>query len=340
MPYITSNRGNEMNKCKPIFKSVLSAIALSIFVVGNSYAAKVYENEDTELQVNVTLGGTYQSEKDSEGEARTELSGNTSYNQVEFLGIKKVGEYEIFGEIEIDFDPFEDSSATKTDDTKIGVKGPFGRIRGGQFDNYFEDKIAEALDTGSKYSLSEPKSGMDEDHLQYTKKFGDLELNIDLTIQGDRESETIDDSAETGKTVSIAYKISDNLKLYAGIDDVDETNGDKGTAFSHDKTTGFALAYKTGELEFKFRHAEQEELDGNDIDYTGAGVFYDAGKSEYNFAFQEVDDSDSAVDSRTELAFNWAYSLFPNVKTDVDLIVRDKENDEGDGVAFSIRYKF
>ena len=314
-----------------------SAILLAVSSLAMAAQADVLSaGKDTKFEVNVDVAAYYQTVKGATSAANTKDFLGKGLNQVEIKASHKVSdEISVFGEIEIDYDPIGDDGAITTDDMRIGVASKsFGRISAGQFDNFFEDTVLEALiiNRGDSASVADLKAGAEKGRtIQYTHKLGDLSFAVDYTL-GRNAAKT---DMSPGTAVTVAYKMGD-LTLAAGqskFGDYDKA----GAAQTTDSTTGVTLSYGIGATKLAGLYAVSETNAGAETKHTGAAVTTSIGNFGAGLAYQVVDTNGT---KRNEMGLTFGYKPFKGMEVFLDLNKLDKANGQGDTMEVGAKYSF
>jgi hypothetical protein len=144
-----------------MFKKSLILLAISTLAMGTR-AAEFNVGKDTKFEINVDVGAFYTAIDGGDSADEKDFKG-ASINQVEIKAAHQVtADISVFGEIEVDYDPITDNGKIETDDMRIGVASKsLGRLSAGQFDNFFEDNVLEALiiNRGDKAAVTELAAG-------------------------------------------------------------------------------------------------------------------------------------------------------------------------------------
>jgi predicted porin len=324
-----------------MFKKSVMAAAVAAVVSAPAMAAEWKINEDTKMAVNVDLAAYYLEETTSSGTSEGEFDGY-GLNQIEIKGSHKINDdVTVFGEIELDFDPIDDNSTAQTDDTKFGIKSKsFGTITVGQFDSYYEDKIAEAIIVkhGENAETTEMDSNsLDSRRIQYMNSVGDLTFAVDLSYAGDSNNAALADNTDTDIDLSAAalYKMG-NLTLGAGF--VNPAKYDNDGASTKGDGYGVVAHYKMDKTKLNFLYGQSSTSSNVDTDYMGASLVHKMGNAELSFGIQEVD-ADNAV-SRTEMMAGIQYELYDDMHIWLDVAKLDKANDQGDVIEAGLKYSF
>lgn len=317
-----------------MFKQTALMLAVAA-TVGAAHAETFKINDKTQFEVNVDVGAYYVSEKNGDGKSEAQIAGK-GMNQVEIKAEHKMTDgVKVFGEIEIDYDPVKDNDGVKTDDVKIGLSGGFGKIMAGQFDSFAEDNVFETLGVGhGEYAyVSEPKSGNDGRHLQYSNSFGNLKLGLDLTHKSDASDAT---QAKTGMALGLTYKM-DALTLGFAYDKITGFDTD-GKAASAKATTGFSAKYKMGDATLLGLVAQTTPVvAGDKTKYAGMGVSYDMGPVNLGFAYQQVK---TGSEKTNETSIGVSYEVYKNMNLYADMLKTGATKGEGDALEIGIAYSF
>jgi predicted porin len=320
-----------------MFKKSVMAAAVAAVVSAPAMAAEWKINEDTKFAVNVDLFGYFEMTDKLSAADTTVLEGEGS--EVEFKGSHKINDdVKVFGEIEIVFDGFESSAAAETnvdtDDIKFGFDHKnFGKITIGQFDPYFEDKIAEGLDFnfGESSTLSEPATDDPYGHIQYAKKIGDVTFAVDLNFADDASN----DDNDWGKAVTVQYKMG-AVDLAVGYNDLNKYSN-TGSANSTDTTAGAVLNYKVSDsTKLTAMYTTSDSTSNVTTDIMGAGLKQKMGDLELRFAIQDVDNSTTSV---TQWFAGAQYELYKDFRLFVDYTDFDNASTQS-VMAAGVHYSF
>jgi predicted porin len=332
-----------------MFKKTVMAAAIAAVASAPAMAAEWKMNDgDTKFAVNAELGiyivdgYVYKSgdNKIKGDRTRDTILTGVGMNQLEFKGSHQINDdVKVFGEIEIDFNPAEDNGELATDDFKLGISSKnMGQIMFGQFDSYYEDKVAETLDIqfGENFIVSEPESGEDAQHFQFKKSVGDLTFAIDgvysssATSNGGASNDT-----DLGTAFTAVYKAG-SITLAAGFENIAKYDDD-GAAADYDKSSGVGLTYKMGDTKLHALYAQDEETDGTKQKYSGVGVELGMGNLDLAAAYQKVDkDGD---DKRNEWYAGMQYEMYKDMHVYLET-ARFDDTKKGDGYEMGLKYEF
>lgn len=292
---------------------------------------------EPKVSVHADLGAYYFSEKNSSGNDTSNLSGN-GVNQLEVKVKHLLDEgVELYGEIEVDFDPIQNNDTVQTDDVKLGLKGNFGNFVVGQFDSRFEDKIAEALDraNGEYGKVSELASDNDGRHIQISNQFGSASIYMDLTYAGDSTEEDQD----IGASFTFLYPF-ENGEFIFGLAQINEYADDDGSANSNKDAAGIVFEYEISEAtDFALAYSNSESTTGLKTRHAGLAITQELSDDvQVSLVYQDVK-VDGSEDTN-EYSFNLSYEPYKNLTVYADFLSLGATNDAGDAMETGIRYKF
>ena len=315
-------------------------LAMSAALAAPAFAAEFQVNKDTKFQVNVEVGAYQESIKDKDGNSLKNFTGK-GINQIEIKADHVVNsDITVFGEIEVDYDPFGDNGALATDDTRLGINSKsMGRFSIGQFDSYFEDNVIEAFNFahGEHGNLTEAASGNDGRRVQWLKPLGAVTFGVDLSLASSADRK----ATSNALGLTVVYKAGP-LTLAAGHTQINKYGSDlakdDGKLATADTTTAGTVSYKLGDVTLVGLVAKQDNLNASTVDIMGAGVKYKMGAFDFGVAAQTYELSGAA--KRTETVFAIGYTPFKNMVVYMDMKKLDKAKKEGDVTEFGMKYAF
>lgn len=319
-----------------MLKTTTTAALVATLFAGASQAATFQTSDNTKFNVNVDVGAYYLSKKNADGKAETQIAGK-GINQIQIKGESKLADgVKVFGQVELDFDPVKNNDTAKTDDIKLGVEGSFGKLTVGQWDSFAEDNVFETLGVGHGETgfVTEPASGNDGRHVQYSNKFGNLAFGIDLT-----HSASSADGTKTGMgtALGVTYKL-DQLTLGLATDTIAKYVDDTGAESKDKSTTGVSAKYKMGNATLLAMVATTKPVTGTDkTKYSGVGVTYDMGAINFGLAYQRVKTGST---SRNETSAGVSYEAYKNMTVYLDMANLGQAKSKGNTVEMGVAYKF
>jgi predicted porin len=300
-----------------MFKKTVMAAAIAAVASAPAMAAEWKMNDDTKFAVNIDVGMYY---LDSQG-SDSEFKGD-GVNQVEIKGQHKIDDtITVFGEIEFEYDPSEGESAVLTDDMKVGIKhANLGTFTFGQFDSYYEDKIAEALQAehGDTGKLEESDVIDDDNRLAWYKSFGDTTFAVDLSFDQS-------DAVSTERSFVLRHKMGDvTFSAGAGKEKNERENMGANVAYKMSDDTKFVLSYVVDETSA-----------GAETSYAGFLVTHQFGATDVFVAMQNVDDDGT---ENTEWGVGVGHEIAKDLLVYADYIDRTSQDEQD--LEIGIRYEF
>ena len=216
----------------------------------------------------------------------------------------------VFGQVEVDFDPVVDNAAAASDDMKIGVASKlYGTVTLGQFDTYMEDNIAEALGywvhAKADAGVVEPTVNNDGRQIEYKHKFGDFVGALTFN-QSNEGSAT---GAQSNGNAWVLGYAANGLKLFVGQSNIPKFKSDTFAANSVKGSTGASIYYTFGDTTVSAMAIRNETswTTTKYTDYSGLGVSHVMGPWDFGLAYQAVN-TDSNLDTGTN-ASQWALGV-------------------------------
>jgi predicted porin len=318
------------------------------------------QGAEFEVNDNVTIGvyGAFEpilvSEKDEDGESRSDFGDNGSI--IGFSGEHRLENgLTVFGEAEFEFlvDNSEDDFVL--DAGFIGVEGAFGRVQLGNFDGVYEDLIIDATEVAELAEITD-EAVMSEDNqfAYYSPDFGGFSYRAQVRYLGDGDADAFagQDSAEAGFALAGGYT-ADNWGVYAGYDDrgsevVDQYDADgnvTGQDFAENGTFGLAGIYGIGPVELAAKYAVEDLEDndprGDNVTYAAFRSTFTYGRGDVYAAVQEVmNDDNSQIEDRTEFTVGVSHGLAESLSLWAEAGFFDNENDAGDVFGIGAIYEF
>ena len=361
-------------------KTLLATAIAGAMAASGAQAATVYNQDGTKLDVygNIQIAGY--SVKGGNGEYDTQLTDNgTTFG----FAAEHVIYDGLTGYMKLEIDDINaDEMATGPrqpggDTAYVGMKGNFGDVKLGSYDDLFDDWIQDPVTNNEGFDVSDSTSyaglggAIQTDQLTYVSpSFSGLEMAIGTQFKGDAEAENLsgDNNASifggakyTAGNFSIAA-MYDNLDNYevrpAGVDGDGNPVMPAGQDFG--ERYGITGQYTMDSLRVALK-LERFESDLGDVDSTnfyGLGARYGYGQGDIYGAYQYVDVgaedfSDTLADSAdgdfpnenndetyNQIIVGATYNISDAMYTWAEAAFYDKENDEDDGVGVGVTYMF
>jgi predicted porin len=261
-----------------------------------------------------------------------------------------------FGQLELEFSSDEGGSGNgafdEQDSAFAGIKGDFGKVQAGNFDNVYEDLIIDATEVAEDAEITDEAVASEDNMIAYySPSFGGFSFRTQVRIQGEDELDGVNDpDNEVGFAIAGGYT-GKNFGVYAGYDDngaevrdaFDSSGNDTGNEEVADgETYGAAGVASFDPIEVAVKYSVQ---DNEDNDPVGDETEFIAGRGTFNYgpgdiyaAVQEV--SPDATDNRTEFTVGADYKIFSNLKVWSEAGFFDREEEAGDNVMVGAIYNF
>ncbi|WP_136253149.1 porin [Onishia niordana] len=361
-----------------------TAIAGAMVVSASASAATVYNQDGTKLDIYGNIQIAYKNVNDAAGDSQDAIADNgTTFGFAAEHAIAS----DLTGYLKLEFDDIKaDEMATDIDnddagDTAyVGLKGSFGDVRLGSYDQLIDDWIQDPVTNNEYFDVSDSTSahgsGADQqtDKVTYTSpSFGGLQFALGTQYKGD------DDSADSGVdsgdsnasffggakytagafSLAAVYDNLDNVNYVDPNGDVDSIGDQYGiTAQYTMNATRFAL--KVERFESDADDGQPQNANGNfkeDTNFYGVSVRHGYGMGDVYGAYQYVDvggsDFSDTIDeaasgdypndsgeSYNEVIVGATYNISSAMYTWAEVAMLDRTNDQGDGFATGITYLF
>ncbi|MDI4637939.1 MULTISPECIES: porin [Halomonadaceae] len=329
-----------------------TAIAGAMVVSASASAATVYNQDGTKLDIYGNIQMVYASVKDANGDSRDQIGDNgTTFGFAAEHAITS----DVTGYLKLEFDDIQaDEMKTDIDDDEsgdqayVGVKGSFGDVRLGSYDQLIDDWIQDPITNNEYFDVSDSTteggvgSARETDKVTYTSpSFGGLQFAVGSQYKGDAEDENLSDSGEASFFGGAKYTVG-AFSLAAVYDNLDTFDVTTTPETDFGDQYGVTAQYTVGSLRLsaKYEQFEDGSAAEDDIDFAALGARYGYGMGDVYGAVQEVSYDASNVDDRTEVVVGGTYNISSAMYTYIEVASDDRENDEGDGVATGITYLF
>lgn len=221
-----------------------------------------------------------------------------------------------FAVAEFEHDANESDDSIKEDVAFAGLRGDFGEVRAGSFDNIYTEAIYDLIDPFETASLGEETVTEEDNQIAYySPNFDGFSFELMARVKGDKESETGDNDQGVAGVVKYA---ADTWAIHAGFDDrgSNAVEGPNGDITTQDPVYGVGgLVSLTDDIGLGARYSVQENLEGSsegdETAFYGASLSYDYGRGTVYGAVQEVDPDQG--DSDTQFAAGVNYSIVDNL---------------------------
>ncbi|GED21294.1 porin [Halomonas halmophila] len=364
-------------------KTLLATAIAGAMVASGAQAATVYNQDGTKLDVYGNIQLAVYSTTKANGESDSQLTDNgTTFG----FAAEHVIYDGLTGYMKLEFDDINaDEMATGPrqdggDTAYIGLKGNFGDVKLGSYDDLFDDWIQDPVTNNEGFDVSDSTSyaglggAIQTDQLTYVSpSFSGLELAIGTQFKGDGEGITSDN--DPGQFVGGENLSGDsNASVFGG---AKYTAGNFSVAAMYDNLDNYEVrtqdAINAGQ-EFGDRYGitgqytmdslrvalklERFESDVDGVDSTnfyGLGARYGYGQGDIYGAYQYVDvgaedftnelgeslqDEQERDETYNQIIVGATYNISDAMYTWAEAAFYDKENDEDDGVGVGVTYMF
>ena len=341
---------------------LLTPIALLV-VAGPVHAVDFEVGEGTLLSIYGTLEPKVINETDSDGDDSLELDDEDS--TLGFRAEHRLNdELTAFGQIEVEFSTDDPAGAgggafDEQDSAFLGLKGGFGKVKVGNFDNVYEELIIDATEVAEDAEISDEGVASEDNMIAYySPDFGGFSFRAQTRVIGENDDDAPDQNPdnEVGFAIAGGYT-ADAWGVYAGYDDrgaeaVDQfdNNGDRiensaGNAITtsaDEGTFGVAAIGRIANVELAGKFAQQDLEDndprGDDITFSAVRGTVGLGRTELYGAVQTVDEDNGA--DRDELTLGVKYPIWDNLLIWAEAGEFDRTNDAGDNAMVGAIFSF
>jgi len=355
-------------------KTLLATAISTAMVASGAQAATVYNQDGTKLDIYGNIQIAYKSVETLQADGSVESEDEIFDNGTTFgFAAEHVINPGLTGYLKLEFDDIEADemkSANDADDSGdqayVGLKGTFGDVRVGSYDQLIDDWIQDPVGNNEYFDPSDSTSEIgyggirETDKVTYTSPtLSGFQFALGTQYKGEAESENIDDSGTASAFGGLKYTagafsvaaVYDNLEnfQYVDVNDDVESIGDQ---------YGVTLQYTWNTLRVaaKYERFEGDSTDFEDADFYALGARYGYGMGDIYGSYQYVDiggegisnidsnnrpnDPDNDEDNRNEIILGATYNLSDAMYTWVEAAWYDKDEDEDDGVGVGVTYMF
>lgn len=348
-----------------------TAIAGAAFASG-AQAATVYNEDGTKLDLYGNIQIAYTSINDVNGDAQDQIGDNgTTFGFAAEHTITR----DLTGYLKLEIDDISaDEMATydrseQTGDTAfVGLKGNFGDVRLGSYDQLIDDWIQDPVTSNERFDLSDSTTahgnGGDQqtDKVTYTSpSFSGMQFAVGTQYKGDVDSADsgVDQGSSNASFFGGAKYTAGAFSIAAVYDNLDNTvfvdgNGDVDSVGDQYGITA-QYTIDTLRLAAKVERFDSDISDGDSTNFYGVGARYGYGNGDIYGAYQYIDvgagtflseldeqlqgDQDRN-ETYNEVILGATYNISDAMYTWVEGALRDRENDEDDGVGVGVTYLF
>ncbi|MWJ27694.1 porin [Halomonas sp. ZH2S] len=359
-----------------------------------AHAATVYNEDGTKLDIygNIQIayyntdGGVVVDEDTNEERVVGSLDGIADNGTTFGFAAEHMITRDLTGYLKLEIDDFDasnmatfDRSGQTGDTAYVGLKGNFGDVRLGSYDQLIDDWVQDPITNNEGFDISDSTvahgAGGDqqEDKVTYTSPaLNGLQFAVGTQYRGDSESSDPADFADNGPSF---YEDSGNAAFFGGakytagafsiaavydnLDNIQFVDGN-GSIDSVGDAYGMTAQYtiNTLRLSAKVERFDSEADDALDTNFYALGARYGYGNGDIYGAYQYVDvdaasfrrglsdaidpdqEFDTGDDNRNEVILGATYNISDAMYTWAELAWYDKPEDEDDGVGVGVTYLF
>ncbi|MCS4504854.1 Major outer membrane protein [wastewater metagenome] len=333
-------------------KKAISALAVAAALGASSaHAADFRVNDDTLFSVYGSIEFIYYSQEQAtdggDTESRSEFADNGS--TIGFAG-EHTWDNGLTGYFKAEFEHNADEEKgaggiNDGDKAYIGVKGNFGNVRAGSWDNIYNDAIQDPVDPFEAFSPSMSDISGEGDTIAYfSPKMGGFSFQVASQIRGDGDTPTSKQplTDESAFQVVGMYEVN-TLTFAVGYDDrgIVSQTGAAGGDPAEDGVFGASVTWDLAPLTLAARAEQQgETVEDDEVGYYSLNAAYDYGMGTLTATVTEVDPDADDEDSRTEFNLLGTYNVGSNMYVYAEAGWYDKENDEDDAMGVGVVYEF
>lgn len=296
-----------------------SALVIAAGLAPAAHAADIEISNDTTVSVFGAVEVGYQDETRIENADPDSSSTESDSDLLDKGSVMGFGAEHTFGNgytayvgAEYVYDVLGDSSGFDRDESYAGVRGDFGDIRIGSYDNNFIEAVYDYIDPFEEASLAEEGATPAQDTIAYySPSYGGFSYELQTRVKGDRDPVDGSDGGEYA-LIGVARYTAERWEVTAGFDDRGtEFVDNNGEPEAQDPVFGLAGAFQiTDRLGISGRIAQEGDASdaGNDTGYYGAALEYDYGRGTVYGALQEVDPEEGDGQTQGAVGANYMFA--------------------------------
>ncbi|WP_110643801.1 porin [Salinicola sp. CPA57] len=343
-----------------------TAIAGALGASAAAQAATVYNQDGTQLDIYGNIQIAYKNVKNERGNFEDEVFDNGS--TIGFSG-QHIINPGLTGYFKAEFEHQADEEKSNGgindgDQAYLGLKGNFGDARLGSWDPLMDDWIADPISNNEYFDVSDSSGaaldpfngdesiyGTDDregDKFQYMSPvWAGLQFAVGSQYKGDAEEENIRNDSNASFYTGLKYAVG-AFSIAGVYDDLDNYDGQyaNGETYESGDQYGITAQYTIDALRLaaKAERFDSEQGDA-DADFYALGARYGYGFGDVYGAYQYIKTDDGSEylngdDTANEIVGGVTYNISPAMYTFIEGALRDRNEDEGDGVAVGAVYSF
>ncbi|TLF45088.1 porin [Halomonas urmiana] len=354
-------------------KTLLATAIAGALAASGAQAATVYNQDGTKLDIYGNIQIAYYNTDNADGESQDGIADNgTTFG----FAAEHVIYDGLTGYLKLEFDDIKaDEMKTANDATDsgdqayVGLKGNFGDVRLGSYDQLIDDWIQDPITNNEGFDVSDSTgahgggANQETDKVTYTSpSFGGLQFAVGTQYKGDFDS--ADSEADKGgsnasffggaKYTAGAFSIA---AVYDNLDNVLYEDADTSEVDSVGNQYGVTAQYTVDTLRVaaKVERFDSDIEDGDDTNFYGVSARYGYGMGDVYAAYQYVDvgagtflseldetlqDEQDRDETYNEVILGANYNISDAMYVWSEYAMYDRANDEGDGVGVGVTYLF
>ncbi|CAM3605467.1 porin [Halomonas lysinitropha] len=359
-------------------KTLLATAIAGALAASGAQAATVYNEDGTKLDIYGNIQIAYYNTDSAVFDNEGTLTGTDSADQIADNGTtfgfaaEHVISDGLSGYLKLELDDIKaDEMATANDandsgDTAyVGLKGNFGDVRLGSYDQLIDDWIQDPITNNEGFDVSDSTTAHGDGGNQQTDKvtytspsFSGMQFAVGTQYKGDSESENLEDSGNasffggakyTAGAFSIAavYDNLDNVQYIDGNGDVDSVGDQYGVTAQY--------TVDTLRVSAKVERFDSDISGSDSTNFYGLGARYGYGNGDIYAAYQYIDvgagtflseldeiiqDEQDRDETYNEVILGANYSISDAMYVWSEVAWYDREGDDGDGVGVGVTYLF
>ncbi|MDH4572371.1 porin [Salinicola acroporae] len=351
-----------------------TAIAGALGASAAAQAATVYNQDGTQLDIYGNIQIAYSNVNDENGDGRDQVEDNGS--TIGFSG-QHIINPGLTGYFKAEFEHNADEEKAngginRGDQAYLGLKGNFGDARLGSWDPLIDDWVQDPISNNEYFDVSDSSgaalspiadnviygtSDREGDKFQYMSPvWAGFQFAVGTQYKGDAEeladNYNQDSNASFYGGVKYAVGAFSIAAVYDDLDNYDgRYDGQDGAYYESGDQYGVTAQYTidTLRLAAKVERFDSEQGDA-DANFYALGARYgyalsDSFAGDIYGAYQYIDVDDGSTflngdDSANEIVGGVTYNISPAMYTFIEGALRDRSQDEGDGIAVGAVYSF
>ncbi|WFM72255.1 porin [Halomonas sp. CKK8] len=360
-------------------KTLLATAIAGALAASGAQAATVYNQDGTKLDIYGNIQIAYFDIETAVENDAGEVVGAESRDQIADNGTtfgfaaEHVISEGLTGYLKLEFDDIKaDEMKTATDandsgdQAYVGLKGNFGDVRLGSYDQLIDDWIQDPITNNEGFDVSDSTTAhggganQETDKVTYTSpSFSGFQFAVGTQYKGDAEQENIDDSSSASAFGGVKYTAGafSIAAVYDNLENLQYTDTDTGEVDSVGNQYGITAQYTvdTLRLSAKVERFDSDIEDGDDTNFYALGARYGYGNGDIYAAYQYVDvgagtflseldeslqDEQDRDETYNEVILGANYNISDAMYVWSEYAMYDREFDEKDALGVGVTYLF